>query len=49
MNMIMCEHPTVDCKGLIAEPLDLVCVKADCKYPNRYACEICRNEHSHND
>lgn len=49
MNVIMCEHPTIDGKGLIAETLDLVCVKADCNYSNRYACEICRSEHPHND
>jgi len=49
MSVITCEHPTIDLKGLIAEQLDVVCVKTDCTYPNRYACEICRSEHSHND
>lgn len=30
LNTIMCEHPTPDGKGLIVEPLDVVCVRADC-------------------
>jgi len=45
----MCEHPTQDRKGLISEPIDVVCLKPDCTHPYFYACEICRSKHSHND